>query len=52
MQLLAAVGLADDAHTLVGKYSKGMQMRLPFARSLINDPELLFLDEPPPGWTR
>ncbi|MFZ1176232.1 MAG: ABC transporter ATP-binding protein, partial [Mycobacterium sp.] len=49
MQLLAAVGLADDAHTRVGKYSKGMQMRLTFARSLINSPELLFLDEPTSG---
>ena len=32
-----------------GKYSKGMQMRLTFARALINDPELLFLDEPTSG---
>src|SRR5437870_5093761 len=37
MELLDAVGLADDANTRVGKYSKGMQMRLTFARSLIND---------------
>ena len=49
MELLDAVGLADDAGTRVGKYSKGMQMRLTFARSLINHPELLFLDEPTSG---
>src|SRR4051794_20218008 len=49
MELLDAVGLADDANIRVGKYSKGMQMRLTFARALINDPELLFLDEPTSG---
>jgi fluoroquinolone transport system ATP-binding protein len=49
MELLDAVGLADDANTRVGKYSKGMQMRLTFARSLVNDPDLLFLDEPTSG---
>ena len=49
MELLDAVGLGDDANIRVGKYSKGMQMRLTFARALINDPELLFLDEPTSG---
>jgi fluoroquinolone transport system ATP-binding protein len=47
--LLDAVGLGGDANTRVGKYSKGMQMRLTFARSLINNPDLLFLDEPTSG---
>ncbi|TWJ07843.1 fluoroquinolone transport system ATP-binding protein [Stackebrandtia albiflava] len=49
MELMERVGLADAAHTRVGKYSKGMQMRLVFIRALLHRPELLFLDEPTSG---
>lgn len=49
MALLEAVDLTGDAHTRVAKFSKGMQMRLVFARALLHRPELLFLDEPTSG---
>lgn len=49
LQLLKMVGLQEEANTKVGKYSKGMQMRLNFARALINKPEIIFLDEPTSG---
>ncbi|WHT22594.1 ABC transporter ATP-binding protein [Crossiella sp. CA-258035] len=49
LALLDSVGLAADAHTRVAKYSKGMQMRLVFARALLHNPDLLFLDEPTSG---
>jgi fluoroquinolone transport system ATP-binding protein len=49
MALLDAVDLAAAAHTRVGQFSKGMQMRLVFARALLHRPELLFLDEPTSG---
>lgn len=48
-ELLRMVGLGEDADTRVGKFSKGMQMRLVFVRALLNRPELLFLDEPTSG---
>ena len=47
--LLARVGLAEAGDTRVGQYSKGMQMRLNFARALLNRPEIIFLDEPTSG---
>ncbi len=49
MELLTAVGLEDAARKPAGTYSKGMKQRLGFARSMINDPEIWFLDEPTMG---
>ena len=48
-ELLAMVGLENDADTRVSQFSKGMQMRLTFVRALLNRPELIFLDEPTAG---
>lgn len=47
--LLKMVNLHDDRNTIVGSFSKGMKMRLNFARSFMHKPELLFLDEPTTG---
>jgi fluoroquinolone transport system ATP-binding protein len=47
--LLNEVGLAEDADKRVEHYSKGMRIRLNVARSLLNNPDLLFLDEPTAG---
>jgi fluoroquinolone transport system ATP-binding protein len=49
MDLLELVQLEKDAHQRVATFSKGMKSKLNFARSLINDPEILFLDEPTTG---
>lgn len=47
--LLEWVDLAADGDMPVSQYSKGMQVRLSVARALLNDPEVLFLDEPSAG---
>lgn len=49
MGLLTAVGLEEDADKLVSQFSKGMKNRLSVARSLLNHPEIVFLDEPTAG---
>jgi ABC-2 type transport system ATP-binding protein len=49
-ELLDTVGLNPaDRSRQIRTYSKGMMQRVGLAQALINDPELLFLDEPTTG---
>jgi ABC-2 type transport system ATP-binding protein len=48
-ELLEAVGLEKRAESSIASYSRGMRQRLGIARALINDPSVVFLDEPTLG---
>lgn len=48
-EILAEIGLQNDANKKVSDYSKGMKSRLNFLKALLHDPAILFLDEPTSG---
>jgi ABC-2 type transport system ATP-binding protein len=49
-ELLSLVGLdSERANRQLRKYSKGMLQRIGIAQALVNDPEIVFMDEPMSG---
>lgn len=48
-EYLKLMGMDKWKKTKIKKYSKGMLQRIGLAQSLLNDPEIIFLDEPTDG---
>jgi ABC-2 type transport system ATP-binding protein len=48
-ELLEVVGLQNRGGAPIGSYSHGMRQRIGIARALVNDPAVVFLDEPTLG---
>ena len=48
-RLLDQVGIGAERRLALRKYSKGMLQRVGLAQAILNDPEVLFLDEPMSG---
>jgi ABC-2 type transport system ATP-binding protein len=47
--MLEVMNLTQWKHTKIKKYSKGMMQKLGLAQSMLNEPDLIFLDEPTDG---
>ncbi len=49
IELLKKMGLEDKAHSRVDKLSGGQKQRFSLSTTLVNDPKIIFLDEPTVG---
>ncbi|NMB99575.1 MAG: ABC transporter ATP-binding protein [Thermoanaerobaculaceae bacterium] len=45
-QVMSSFGLTEYKNQIAGTFSRGLQQRLSLARTLLNDPTVLLLDEP------